>query len=324
MNNVRFGFLGAGFIASKALGPAVHHAGGAELYAAAAMDTGRAGRLEPSTSVFGSYQDLIDDENVDIVYISLTNDQHLPWILRALDAGKHVMCEKPMCLTAGETRTAFDSATKNDRLLVEATWHRWHPRTQRAAQLVAEGALGRVGEVIGRFAFGGVPADNYRLQPSRGGGALYDVGCYTISAALWALPQPISVTTAEFAMGTTGVDLSVVMELSGGSGGAHLSASIDSPEEQRLTITGSESQLNFVDDSFMSWRVESHLEIVRGGAVITEEFPPVDAYQLMVEAVAQRVRGENAWVIAPEDSIAVAITMDAVRESAKNAMRNDR
>jgi len=316
MTTVRFGFLGAGFIATRALAPAVHAAAGAQLYAAAASDVTRATALQPSSHAATDYQALVDDPAVDVIYISLTNDQHLPWILRSLEAGKHVLCEKPLCLTAEETATAFAAAAQYDRLLVEATWYRWHPRTQRAVSLLETGVAGKVEEVVARFAFGGVPSDNYRLQPSRGGGALYDVGCYTVSAALWALQCPILVTAAQFTMGPTQVDLSATVELSDGNGRADLSASINATEAQVLTIAGTEAQLSFDDEAFTSWRTSSHLTITENGVRSIEPFPRVDAYQLMVEAVASRIRGEEAFVIAAAESLSVARVLDRVRETA--------
>jgi len=317
MTPVRFGFIGAGFIAQTALAPAVHAAAGVQLQAAAASDVERARLLEPAGRSYGRYEELVEDPEVDVVYISLTNEQHLPWILRALECGKHVLCEKPLGMSATEVRQGFEAARRHDRLLVEAMWHRWHPRTQRAASLVRSGHTGAVEHIAAGFCFDGVPADNYRLEPKRGGGALYDVGCYTLSALQWALPAPLSVMDARFDVGQSGVDLTVRSTLAGATGTADITASINQPDRQQLAITGAELRVQFTDEAFSSWRAKSSLALLGADGPTVEDFAAVDAYQLMVEAVATRCRGYEAFVVEPEESIALAQLMDEVRVKAE-------
>lgn len=180
--SVRWGFIGAGYVASKAMAPAVHATPNASLYAVASRDHGRSATLEPKV-VHHSYIDLINDPLVDAVYISLTNAQHKEWVLAALNAGKHVLCEKPLALNADEVGIMMDAAKLNNRLLVEAVWTRWQPRMQRMAQIVKSGGLGEVSEISSAFTFQGDLKDNYRLDPALGGGALLDVGVY--QAHLW-------------------------------------------------------------------------------------------------------------------------------------------
>lgn len=315
MTPVRFGFLGAGFVAGRALAPAVHRSPQAELHAAASRDLGRASSLGPARAV-DDYAQVLADDQVEVVYISLANDQHLPWVEMSLKSGKHVLCEKPLCLTAADAKRAFEAARRHNRLLVEAAWNCWHPRTQRAAALIAEGAVGRVVHVDARFCFGGVRSDNFRLVPELGGGALLDVGGYLVGAARWALGGgPLSVVDAESHRGPTGVDLSTRARLSQDGGLAEVVASIDGVAEQALAVVGDTGRLVVRADPFTSWHVPSHLDLERGDRRLTESFEPLDAYQLMVEAVARRVRGEPAWVVEPAESIAVAEVLDAIREA---------
>ena len=133
---VNWGFLGAGYVASRGLAPAVHASRGAHLYAVASRDELRSATLEPE-HVHASYEDLLADEHVDAVYISLSNSQHLEWVTKSLEAGKHVLCEKPLGLNAAETEAMFESASRSGRLLVEAVWGRWHPRFSRMVEIVA-------------------------------------------------------------------------------------------------------------------------------------------------------------------------------------------
>jgi predicted dehydrogenase len=150
--SVNWGFLGAGFVASRGLAPAVHAAGGAHLYAVASRDEARSATLEPER-VHASYDALLADEHVDAVYISLSNSQHIEWVTKSLEAGKHVLCEKPLGLDAAETEAMFDCATRNGRLLIEAVWGRWHPRFARMVQLVSSGAIGDIEHIETAFTF---------------------------------------------------------------------------------------------------------------------------------------------------------------------------
>lgn len=219
---VRFGFLGAGWIAGRALAPAVHAANGAVLHAVAARDTTRAEQLEPVGRCYDDYAALLLDPDVDVVYINLTNDQHAPWALAALAAGKHVLCEKPLGLGPEEVRGMTDAARSAGRLLVEAFWYRWHPRTRRLEQLLAAGALGPVHEVDAEFSFDGSDdarmTGNYRLDPARGGGALYDVGCYAVSLAHLVLGPSLRVDRVETVVGPTGVDLDTAARVTAPAG----------------------------------------------------------------------------------------------------------
>jgi len=140
---VRWGFLGAGFIATHALAPAVHAADGATLQAVAARDLDRANRLSPAGNVFDSYDALLRDDDVDAVYISLTNDVHAHWAIAAMRAGKHVLCEKPLAMNAMQVREMTAVAEETGLLLVEASWYRWHPRVRRAQKELAAGASAR-------------------------------------------------------------------------------------------------------------------------------------------------------------------------------------
>ena len=307
---VRWGFLGAGFVASKGLAPAVHAADGAVLQAVGARDAARAASLGPVGSV-GSYAQICDRDDVDAVYVSLPNDDHLHWVLVALEAGKHVLCEKPLGLDAAEVARMRVAADDAGLLLVEAAWNRWHPRTQRIEALVAPIAGPR--DVRAWFTFPGVPADNYRLDPRRGGGALMDVGCYTVSAALSALSaEAVDIASVARHIGPTGVDLTTSAVLTHANGSATITASFERPEAQGLTIEAPGLSVEFGGQAFTTWREPCVLRVVEDGVAREEEFAACDPYQLMIEAVSARVRGEDAWVLPLATSAHVAATLDAI------------
>lgn len=309
---VRWGFIGAGYVASRAMAPAVHAATGAELYAVASRDASRSTELEP-TVVHHSYSDLIDDPNVDAVYISLTNVQHKEWVLAALTAGKHVLCEKPLALNADEVRIMLTAAEHNQRLLVEAVWTRWQPRMQRMAEIIRRGDIGDVRRISTAFTFQGDLAGNYRSDPDMGGGALLDVGCY--QAHLWLMLLGESVDFAlqnvERAVGPTGIDLttSVRAQLNGTIDTDSLS-SFDLAPEQKIIVEGSAATMRTgVGEAFTLWKQEATLMVGER----TETFAPDDAFSLMVQDVSAAIRGESSSVFPSASSLRAAEILDSIR-----------
>jgi xylose dehydrogenase (NAD/NADP) len=319
---VRWGFLGAGGIAYSSLGPAVRAADGAVLHAAAARDPQRAAGLEPAVT-YGSYAELLADGDVEAVYVSLHNSVHLEWTLAALAAGKHVLCEKPLGLTAAEVDEMTAAADRADRMLVEAVWNRWHPRTREAEQLVNDGALGTVHRVVARFDGGTPPAGgNYRFEPGLGGGSLYDVGCYAIAGALWAFgwQRPTEVT-ARAELWPGGADRRTVAELRFKDGGsAEVVAGFTGEPEQRLEITGTAGTLELVPPAYSAktesatLRLSSDVRANGNGNGTT--WPPTDPYRLMVEEISRAIRGEPATVVPLSQSRAGAAVLDRIREAA--------
>jgi xylose dehydrogenase (NAD/NADP) len=306
---VRWGLLGAGFIASRGVAPAMRAADGVVVQAVAARDIARAEALEPVRAL-DSYDELCSADDVDAVYISLPNDAHLHWVTVALEAGKAVLCEKPLALDAAQVAEMTAVAERTGGLLVEASWNRWHPRTRRVEQVLAD--VDRPVDVLTWFTFPGVPEDNYRLDPSRGGGALLDVGCYATAAALIALGEDAVVVDAEQHMGATGVDLTTAATLQSALGRAHVLGSFEQEEAQGWTVTTEGFALSLDHPAFTSWHEASTLRIAEDGVERVETFDAVDPYRLMVEAVSRRVRGEDAWGLPLSTSYAVARVLDDI------------
>ena len=315
MDPVRWGFLGAGWLVSARTADALHNAKEAELFACGARDIERARATNPQRA-YASYQEVIDDPEVEAIYIALSNEVHLRWILAALDAGKHVLCEKPMTLTAADTKEAFDAAEAANLLLVEAVWTRWHPRMQRIASLATSGAIGTITDVESSFTWESSPAaleGNYRFFPEFGGGAFYDVGIYPLNALIACIPdaRDLEVTGASFMLNEHRADLTAKVDLQWNAGNSHakVTASFAMPESQNLIITGETGAIVTPDsDAHASWREASRFTI----GEVDEFFDALDAYQLMFEAMSNRIRGGNDWVLPARDSITVASLVDAV------------
>ena len=311
MDTVGWGFLGAGWIARQAMAGAVHDSGNARLHAVASRDAVRSAALEPDV-VHATYADLLDDPAVEVVYVCLANHQHARWAIRALEAGKHVLCEKPLGLDAGQVRLLTMAARGAQRMLVEAAWTRWHPRFRRLVDLTRSGDVGSVVSVESAFTFTADVSDNYRGRATMGGGALLDVGGYSAHAWVSLTPgqdgfDPVSVDRS---VSADGIDLTTrVTGVVAGQVGVEGLFSFEQPERQSLVVVGTDAEARMLGDAaFTSWREPSALLV--GGH--REEFPSVDAYRLMVENVSDLARGEAGWAVPIEDSLRVARILDAI------------
>ncbi|MFM8855742.1 MAG: Gfo/Idh/MocA family protein [Actinomycetota bacterium] len=314
---IRWGFLGAGYVASRAMAPAVHLATGAQLQGVASRDPGRSKALEP-VAVFASYEHLIESPDIDAVYISLTNSQHVHWVIAALNAGKHVLCEKPLAMNAGEVELMHRAAVEANRSVVEAMWVRWHPRHRRFTELLRSGELGESVHLRSAFTFTSDMTDNYRLSPEMGGGALLDVGCYQVHTWLAAFGShaDLRVVDVEQTVGPTGVDLAtrvrVIID-------EHVTATmvcsfIDDPR-QELVAEGSKTTVEMLDgEAFTSWREPSSLRI---GDVV-ERFDAVDAFVSMTEQVSRQFAGDEPALFDPEESFGVARIIDEVARAVQS------
>jgi len=309
--SVKWGFLGAGAIAHSALAGAVHSSPNAELYAAASRDAKRSWSLSPKV-VFDSYEDLLNDPEVDAVYISLANHQHCEWVIRSLEAGKHVLCEKPLGLNAHEVELMAKAAQASGKLLVEAVWSRWHPRFRRLVEVVRSGEIGEVTKISTAFTFEAAIDGNYRANPLMGGGALMDVGVYELHAlvGLCGSSLEFELISVERTLGASGVDLTTkATGMFAGSCAVESLSSFEQPEFQKLEVIGTRGSAKMLGEApFTSWNSTSQLSV----SGQEESFDAVDAYQLMVEQVSAAILGEPSWVVPLADSIRVANILDQI------------
>jgi len=262
------------------------------LVAIASRDRSRAERLATQHQiprVHDGYADVLADPGVDAVYIPLVNSLHREWTLRALGAGKHVLCEKPIAMNATEATEMAAAADRAGLLLTEAFMYRFHPRIRSTVA-----GLGRPRLVQAGFGFHlGMESENYRLNPALGGGALLDVGCYVVNVARWILGEPSAVAATEHRRG--GVDTSVAISLGFPDGAqAALWASFDTAEREELVVLDGEA-ITAVTKPFTAYR------------------DPDDPYQLMVEAFGDAVLEGGPSPLPAAESIANMRTLDAVR-----------
>jgi len=313
MEKVRWGFIGAGGIAQRALFPAISKSSYGEVYAVASRDAEKAKVLSPNGRIYTSYDDLLADDGVEAVYISLPNAFHLPWAIKAMKAGKHVLCEKPLGMNAAEVREAVAVSRSTDRIFVEASWNRWHPRTQRIQEIVAEGKLGKIKRIRSAFTYDGLDDGNIRLDPTIGGGVLYDLGPYSVAAPLWIMGFPkVKDLTARVVWSKSGVDTTTRINYTVDGAEAETLSSCQIQNSLWLIIEGTKGTLRTGgNDSFNSHNAPSTLILETKDKTKVEHFDPCDPYQLMSDAFARRVRGKKDWVMPLAESIRFAELFDA-------------
>ena len=295
----------------------MHAAENSVIQGVASRDPERSKALNPIT-VHDNYEALINDPLIDAVYISLPNHLHCEWTVKALKAGKHVLCEKPFAMNVAEVELMIQTAKECDRLLVEAVWARWHPRMVRAVELVKSGEIGQVVSIDASFTFPASIEGNYRLSPEMGGGALLDIGVYPLHAiaAIVGSSANLEIENCETNFGPTGIDLRTKWQMRiNDSITANALASFEMPENQSLVIKGEKQTITFVgSQAFTSWNSVSTLQI--GGT--TEQFNAVDPYKLMVENFGKRIQGEKSWVLPLETSLWVQKAIDRARSSSSS------
>lgn len=285
---VRWGILGCAGIAAGALIPAVKGSSNGLLHAIASRDESQAADWAGKYGFRRHHQDyqaLLEDPDVDAVYNPLPNHLHAEWSVRAARAGKHVLCEKPMAMNAGEVRDMIAAAEKAGVLLMEAFMYRFHPQIEKTLELLRSGMVGEVRSVKSSFTFrferGG---DNYRWSPEMGGGALYDVGCYTISAARLVFgEEPLSAFARARVDPATGIDMTtaVLLEFPGGRF-AMCDCSFESQFQSRLLAVGTKGAAR-LDRAFSAKDSAARVEVVRGEESETLTVPRADMFVLMVE-----------------------------------------
>ena len=296
--------------------PAAHASSKVELVAVASRDQMRADRYAKTWEIqraYGSYDALLADPEVEAVYISLPNSLHCEWAIKALEAGKHVLCEKPLSRRASEVEAAFDAADRTGRLLSEAFMYRHNPQTKRAKQLVDEGAIGELRLIRAVFSYPLYDEDNIRMSTDLDGGALMDVGCYAVSGSRLFGGEPERVY-GEAWLGPSGTDwVFAGMLRFPGNVVALIDCGTAMTERDELEAIGSEGSL-FLDDP---WHCKAPgIELRRAGRVERIELDLLDSYQLELENLSDAIRGDGELLLGRDEAVAQARVLEALNDSA--------
>jgi xylose dehydrogenase (NAD/NADP) len=324
MSRLRWGILGPGRIAPRIARALARNPRG-ELDAVAGRDPERAqtfAERHGAARTFSSYEALLADPAIDVVYIALPNHLHAPWTIRALDAGKHVLCEKPFALSAAEVDEVAAAVRRSGRIAVEAFMYLHHPQTLRALDIARSGALGELQVVSGAFSFLIDTPNDPRLEPDMGGGSLWDVGCYRLSfSRLLAGEEPA--TLAGFArFDERGVDRSFVGQLQFPGGLlAHFESGFAAADRERLEIVGSTATLT-LEHPFLPEPdgPPALVTIRRAGAVERVEVEFADDYRLEVDDLQAAILDGSAPRISLEFTRGQIATLEALDRAARDSL----
>ncbi len=312
---VSWGFLSTANINDKLLAGAAE-SDRVDVIAVASRDAARAETYAHQRGIerpYGSYEELLADPDVEAVYISLPNSLHVEWSVRALEAGKHVLCEKPLSRRPKEVERAFAVAEQSDRLLMEGFMYRHNPQTAKLMELVGRGAIGRLRLVRAAFSFRLDDAEDVRLDASLDGGGLMDVGCYCVSGARLLAGEPERVY-GEQVLSDTGVDelFTGTMRFPGDVL-VQFDAGLVVQERDELEAIGETGSL-FLDDPWHCHRPVLELRTDHGTEEIRLE--PVNSYRLQLENLSDAIRGEAEPLLGRDDALGQARAIDALYRSA--------
>ena len=313
---VRWGIVSLAGINDRVL-PELEDSDAIELVAVASRSEQAARRYAEEwgfARAHGSYEALLTDPDLEAVYVPLPNLMHVEWAIRALEAGKHVLCEKPLGRGAAEVERAFDAADGASRILMEAFMYRHHPQTRRAAELLAEGAIGELRVVRSHFGFTLGEGENIRLRPELDGGALMDVGCYCVSGARLLAGEPETVIGTQV-LGPSGVDVRFAATLVFDAGVlGHFDCGFDVPDNSLLEAVGSDGTLSIPTPFLVG---APGIELVRGDATERVEVAPAPAYRLEFENMSAAIRGTAEPLLGRDDALGQARAIEALYRSAE-------
>jgi D-xylose 1-dehydrogenase (NADP+, D-xylono-1,5-lactone-forming) len=271
---------------------------------------------------YGSYEALLADHEIEAVYIGLPNSLHVEWSIRALEAGKHVLCEKAFDRRVDRVEEAFDAAERADRFLMEGFMYRHHPQTKRLAELVADGAIGELRLVRAAFSFSLTSLGDVRMRPELDGGSITDVGCYCISGIRLLAGEPESVTGKQV-LGSTGVDVRFAGTLAfAGDVVAQFDCGFDLPYRSELDVVGPEGVIRVVDPfTIGSLGIGgSGIELRRGDDVEMIQSEQVNHFKLELENLSDAIRGLGDPLLGREDAVGQARAIEALYRAAEDGV----
>jgi predicted dehydrogenase len=322
---LRWGVISTANIGRAAVNPAIQASSNGELVAVASRDPERARSFAEAHSIprhYGSYQALLDDPDIDAVYNPLPNSLHLEWTVRAAEAGKHILCEKPLAVDERECREMAAAAAANDVKLLEAFMYRFHPRTDRVIEMVRGGVIGELRAIRSAFTFRLTRPDNIRMDPELGGGALMDVGCYCVNVSrTLAGAEPVEVqATAQWA--ASGVDEQLVGTLLFADGVmAHFDCALTMERCESYEVAGTDGYLT-VPASFLPGTDDSQILEYRGrGEVVQHTVAGADEYQRMVEHFGEAVLHGRPLRYSPDEAAQNMRVIEGLYRSARGRGR---
>ena len=328
MNNrskLRWGILGAARVNERLL-PAIVEGANAELVAIASRRTGAAAEMlvkyapaQQGVRTYDHLDALLDDAQVEAVYLPLANHEHAQWTLRAIERGKHVLCEKPMALTVADIEAIEAAARLHKVVVMEGFMYRFHPQHARVLELIHSGLIGEVRSVRASYSFMMRPVRMYRLAESveRGGGAMWDIGPYAIHSARLCLDEPPLAVTAMAKYVESGADISTSGVLDFGEGKrAHFDVSFERARRSEYEVTGTLGGVK----CHTVWQLPGDVPVIswwtEDGRCCTEQLPAANHFRLEIEHFSECVLKGQAPLLSLEDAKTNCRTIVAALQSA--------
>lgn len=323
---IRWGVLGVARIAAVKVIPAMQQCSLGEIAAIASRDRAKAETAARELSIpraYGSYEELLADPAIDAVYNPLPNHLHVPWSIRAAEAGKHVLCEKPIGLNAAEARELIAARDRTGVVIGEAFMIQVHPQWVRTVELIRTGRIGQLRGVVGTFGYTNRDPKNVRNILEWGGGALMDIGCYPIRASRMAFGEnPLRAAGTLVRDPDFGTDILTSAVLEFPSGQCAFTVGTQIVPCQSIQFLGTTGRIevvipyNALPGKAMRIRIDDGSDIT-GANVMVEEFAPCDQYTLQGDAFARAILDGGRPPVPLEDSLANMLAIDAVFRSAK-------
>jgi predicted dehydrogenase len=323
---LNWGVLGTARIARTQVIPAMQSSGNHHVVAIASRDEARAARVARELGIprwYGSYEALLSDPDVEAIYNPLPNHLHVPWSIRAVEAGRHVLCEKPVGLNAAEARTLLVAQQRAGVVVAEAFMVRAHPQWRFVRDLLRSGRIGTAGLITGHFSYGPRPADDVRNRVDYGGGVLLDIGCYPITMSRWLFAAEPTEVFAFIDRSEAGVDRVTSGLLRFPNGQAAFTCAGDLALHQALHVYGSAGRItveipyNPPADAPSRVEIDDGRDLVGGGRT-TVEVPAANQFALQADRFAEAIRGEGEVPVSLEDAAANLAVIDALFRSAES------
>ena len=320
-NLVRWGVISAANIGVKAVSPAIHASSNGRLVAVGSRDAQRAAELysfAPNVRIYSNYESIINDPDIEAIYIPLPNSLHAQWTIRALQAGKHVLCEKPLSVTRKEGEMMVRVARENNVLLMEAFMYRFHPQIVWALAQIEAGLIGPVRLVRASFSFDiRSRPQNIRLKPELAGGSLMDVGCYPVNLCRAIYDQPPRAVGARVHVPTSGgveMAMNAVLDYGDGCFGL-IDSSFGLPMRQSAEIFGEDGTIT-IPVPFTPGVKDMTVFVTKNGQMTEQQFTRIDQYQLEVEHFAACVQSGDDPRLHLSETLENIGTIEAIYQAA--------
>jgi|SRR5579872_4488785 len=304
----------------------MQHCSRAEITAIASRDSARAERAAADLDIpkaYGSYEDLLADSDIDAIYNPLPNHLHVPWSIRAAEAGKHVLCEKPIGLSSDECRHLIAVRDRTNRKIAEAFMVRTHPQWLRTRELIRSGRIGELRSIIGFFSYYNVDPANVRNQPDIGGGALMDIGCYPITMSRWIFgEEPVSVQGVIERDPVMKTDRLTSGILEFPSGQSIFTCSTQLVPYQRMQFLGTKGRIeveipfNAPPDRACRIFIDSGVDIL-GSGIETETFVACNQYTIQGDLFSRAIQEDTPVAVPLEDALNNMIVIERLVASAE-------